>query len=135
MTIGDIGQKDRIAVLVGDDDVLVVVGVLDLVVGVDRVGARRAVEAAFRRVGIGVGDRRAQIVDVEAVGGERLQIGLDAHGRALSAIDGDEADAGELRNLLRDARVGEVFDLRISGIAFDVMASVRTGASAGLTLA
>ena len=109
---GDVGQMHRRAVAVGHDDVLVVVGALQLIVGVDRVGLRRAVEAALGRVGVGVGDRGAQIVDVEAVGRERLQIGLHAHGRPLAAGDADQADAGELRDLLRDARVGEVLDLR-----------------------
>ena len=43
----DVAQPDRRAVLVGDDQVRVVVGGLELVVGVDRGGARRAVEAAL----------------------------------------------------------------------------------------
>ncbi len=99
----DVRQPHRRAVPVGDDQVAIFVGALELVVGIDRVGARRPVEIALRRVDVGVGDRRAQIVDVEAVGGERARIGLDAHRRPLPAADADEADAGQLRDLLRRA--------------------------------
>ena len=42
-------------------------------------------------------------------------------------------DAGQLRQLLRDARVDEVVH-RGSGTVFDVTASVSTGVSAGFTL-
>src|SRR6202012_4412946 len=38
-------------------------------------------------------------------------IGLDAHGGLLAAGDGDETDAGELRDLLREDGVGEIFNL------------------------
>ena len=54
----------------------------------------------------------AQIVDVEAVCRERLKIGDDAHGGALAARQADQTDAGQLRYFLRQARVGQIFDLR-----------------------
>ena len=85
---------------------------LQLVVGVDRRRARRAVEAALGLIGVGVGDRRAHVVEREPVRGERLRIHLDAHGGPLAAADADEAHAGELRDLLRDPRVGEILELR-----------------------
>src|SRR5712671_4082732 len=72
----------RTAVAVGDDKVLVIGGFSELVVGVDRVLAGRPVEIALRRVDIGVVDRGAQVIDVDAIGGELAQIGLDAHRRA-----------------------------------------------------
>ncbi len=106
-----IGEMHRRAVLVGDHQVPVIVGALQLVIGVDGVGARRSVEIALGRVDVGVGDGGAEIVDVEAVGGERTRIGLDAHRRPLAAIDADEPDAGQLRDLLRQPRIGEVLDL------------------------
>jgi hypothetical protein len=105
-------QAHRRAILVGDHQVLVVVGALELVVGVDRVGARRPVEIALGRIDIGVGDGGAEIVDVEAERGELAGVGLDTHGRALAAADADQSDAGELRDLLCQARIGEVLDLR-----------------------
>jgi hypothetical protein len=86
--------------VVGDDDIGVVGGRAELVVGIDRVGAGRAVEIALGRVDVRVADRRAQIVDVEAIGGERPRVGADPHRRPLAAIDRDEADARQLRDLL-----------------------------------
>jgi hypothetical protein len=63
-------------------------------VGVDGVGARRPVEIALRRVDVGVGDGGAQIVDVEAIGGERRRIGTDANAGLLAAFQADQPDAG-----------------------------------------
>ena len=110
--VADIAEPDRRAVLVGDDQRFVVAGVADLVVGVDGVGAHRAVEIALRRVDVGVAERGAQIVDVQPVGGELADIGADPHRRPLAAADADEADAGKLRDLLRQAGVDEILDLR-----------------------
>src|SRR5690606_11602205 len=67
--VGDVGQPDRRAVPVGDDDGLVFGGRAQLVVGVDRVGARRTVEAALGLVDVGVADGGADVFDVQAVGG------------------------------------------------------------------
>src|SRR5713226_7235768 len=89
----------RRTVLIGDDEAAVLRRALQLVVGVDRVGARGAVEIAFRRVDVGGADGGAQIVEVEAVGGEGARVGLDAHRRTLAAADADEADARKLRDL------------------------------------
>ncbi len=52
--IGDISDEDRRAVAVGDDDVRVVLGVGDLVVGVDLVVLARAVEVALGGVDAGL---------------------------------------------------------------------------------
>ena len=69
--VGDVGQMHRRAVLVGDDDVAIRVGRLELIVRVDRVRARRPVEAALGAVDVGVADRGAQILQAHAVRGER----------------------------------------------------------------
>ena len=94
---GDVGEQHRRAVAVGDDRFEIVAGIADLVVGVDGERLRRAVEIALRRIDVEVGDGRAQVVEVEAVGGERERIGVDAHRRALAAGDRHQADAGKLR--------------------------------------
>jgi len=39
--------------------------------------------------------------------------GADAHRRTLPAAETDEADAGQLRDFLREPRFGKVFDLRL----------------------
>src|SRR6185436_20991518 len=83
----------------------------ELVVGGDGVELARPVEAALGLVHVGRGDGGADVFDGEAVGGERGRVHLHAHGRLLAAADADEADAGELRDLLGEARVREVLDL------------------------
>jgi len=64
------------SIAVGDNDVVVVLGALQLVVGIDRVGLRRAVETALGCVAVRVRDRGAKVVDVEAIGGERARVTL-----------------------------------------------------------
>ena len=66
LDLRDIGEPDRRAVAVGDDRFRVIVRVADLIVGVDRRGLRRPVEISLRRVDVEVGDRGAQIVEVDA---------------------------------------------------------------------
>ena len=68
--IGDIFDEDRRAVAVGDDDILVVVGVGDLVVGVDLVVLARAIEVALGGVDAGLRQSRAHILHVQAVRGK-----------------------------------------------------------------
>ncbi len=109
--IADIAEPDRRTVLVGDDQRFVIARIPDLVVGVDGVGAHRAVEIALRRVDIGIAKRGAQVVDVEPVGRELADIGADAHCRPLAAADADKPDTGKLGDLLREAGVDEVLHL------------------------
>src|SRR6185295_13881224 len=101
---GDVGQLHRRAVAVGDDERAVVVAGQELVVGGDRVRQARAVEVALGLVDVGGGDRGADVVEVQTVGREQGGIGLDAHRRLLPAADAHQADAGQLRDLLRQPR-------------------------------
>jgi hypothetical protein len=99
------------AVLVADDQVGIVVDAQQLVVGVDRVAAGRAVEAALGAVGVGGADRALHIGQGDAVAGHGLGVGLDADGRALAAADSDQAHAGDLADLLGQAGVDQVLHL------------------------
>src|SRR6185369_11774368 len=65
--LGDVAQADRCAIAPGHDQLAILGGRFELVVGVQRRGARRAVEAAFRRIDVGAADRRPQILEIEAV--------------------------------------------------------------------
>ena len=67
--VADVAEPDRRAILVCDDQRLVVAGVPDLIVGIDRIAAHRPVEVSLGRVHVGVAERGAQVVDVEFVGG------------------------------------------------------------------
>ena len=109
--IGHVREPDRIAVAVGDDGVGVLRGAFELVVGIDRRGLGRAVEISLRRIDVEVADGGADVVDIEAVGGQRLRIELDAHRRPMAAADGDQADAGQLRYLLRQPGLAQVFQV------------------------
>ena len=84
---------------------------VELVVGGDRVVLPRAVDVALRLVDVGGDERAAHVLEAEARAGERLRIDLHAHRGLLPAVERDEADAGDLRDLLREDRVGEVVDL------------------------
>jgi hypothetical protein len=65
--LADILDHHRIAVAIGDDQVGVFAGVLNLVVVVDRAGAGRPIEIALGLVGVLIAERGANIVDVQAV--------------------------------------------------------------------
>ena len=53
----------------------------------------------------------ADIVDLQAAGGDLARIDLDAHRRLLLAADGDQAHPVDARDLLRQDDVGVVVDL------------------------
>ena len=97
----DVTDADRRTVSVGDHEIGVIVRVQQLVVGVQRKGLARAVERAFRQVDIGLAERRADVLEIDAARGKRLRIELHPHGGLLLAADADEADARYLRNLLQ----------------------------------
>ena len=100
----DVRKAHRRAVAKCDDDLPVILDALQLIIGVDRVGARLSLETSFRRVDIGAADRRAQVVDVDAVSRRGVGIDLDPDRWPLSAADLDESDAGRLaKSSARDA--------------------------------
>ena len=55
---------------VGDNDIFILVGRADLIVGVDLIVLARPVEVALGGVDAGLGQRRAHILHVQAVGGK-----------------------------------------------------------------
>ena len=69
--VGHVGQPHRRAVAVGDDERPVVGARQQLVVGVDLVSLARAVEVALGLVDVGRDERGAQVLQVQAVGGQR----------------------------------------------------------------
>ena len=104
----DIAYADRRAVAIGDDQIGVLLGLEQLIVGIERVGLARAVERAFREIDIRLAEHRAHILEVDAASRQRLRIDLYADGRLLLPADADEADAGYLRDFLQQdiLRVG-----------------------------
>ena len=111
-TLATSRKSYRVAVFVAQNEVAIFLGALQLIVVVDRGVLRRPVEIAFRRVGIVVGDVGADVVDGDAIGGQGAWVDLHAHRGAHAAGEADQAHATQLRQLLRDAHIGEIFHLR-----------------------
>ncbi len=99
--LADVAYPHRRTVAVGKDKGVVVAGLEQLIVGVERVGLPRTVERAFRQVDIGLADDVADILEADTARGQRLGIDLNANCRLLLAADPDKPDAGYLRDLLQ----------------------------------
>ena len=98
--MADVADAHGRAVLVGDDGVVPWLRDEQLIVVVDREGACRAVDAAFRTVRRDVGDRCAQVFEADAHRGKLLGIDLDADRRLLLSEDVDLGDPGDLADVL-----------------------------------
>ena len=110
-TFGDVAQAHGRAVRVRDDERLEALGLVELVVGRERVVLPRAVDVALGLVDVGGDERAAHVFEREPRAAEGDGVDLHAHRGLLPAVDGDEADAGDLGDLLREDRVGVVVDL------------------------
>ncbi len=82
---GHVAHAQRRAVLVGDDQVAVGVGGVQLVVGVQGRGTGRAVEAALGAVEVVAGHRAAQVLQAQPGRRQRRRVGAHPHRRALAA--------------------------------------------------
>ena len=105
-------QHHRRAVVIGDDDWLVILAGQELIVGVDLISLLRPVEIALGLVDAGRLQRGAHVLQIDTVGRKRRGVRLNAHGRLLAAADADQSHARQLRNLLRQPRVRQILDLR-----------------------
>ena len=88
---------------------------------------------AFRLVDVGRGQRRPQIFQAHAVGGQRRGIRPDPHRRLLSAADETSPTPGSWEIFCASA-VSARSSTFESGNVSEVSASVRMGESAGFTL-
>ena len=102
--------RKRTAIAISDDDVVPVLGLGELVVGVDRVGALRPVDIALGAVDRGDRDLAAHVLQRQALGDEFRRVDLDADGGLLLAADEDLRDARELADLLGELGVDGVAD-------------------------
>ena len=85
--VGDVGEAHRRAVRVGEDQRPEAVGLVELIVGRERVVLARAVEVALGLVDVGGDERAAHVLEGEARAGERRGIDLHAHRGLLAAVD------------------------------------------------
>ena len=79
-----VGQHHRRTVAVGDDNVPIIVAGDQLIVGVDLVILARPIEIPFGGVHAGLRQRRAQVFQVDAVGGQRRRDWLECGPRAFA---------------------------------------------------
>ena len=113
--MADVADTDGAAVAIGDDDVVPGLGLGELVVGIDGVGAGVAVEGAL---GIVDGDTEsggAHVLQRQALGDQLGGIDLDTDRRRLLSTDADLADTGDMADLLRELGVGLVVDTCVIG--------------------
>jgi len=103
--------------VIAGDDGFVVAGFEYLIVVVDEPAMLAVLKTAFRAIGIGAGERGAYGFEADAVGAELHGIEFNAHGWAGAAADEDLAYAFDLRDLLRQDRIGYVVHL---GLGFDI---------------
>jgi hypothetical protein len=106
--VGDVGDADRRAIPPGEHHRTIRRARAQLIVGRNRGRLARAVEAALCLIHVRGGERRPQILEAQASGGERGGIGPHANRRLLPAVEGHHADAGQLRDLLREPGVGKI---------------------------
>ena len=99
-----VGQPDRRAVAIGDDERPVIGRAARLVVGIKLVVAAALFDRAFRGVGISRSKRRPHILEADAVFGQRLGIELDPHSRQRRAADEHLTDPIKLRQTLLQDR-------------------------------
>ena len=104
----DIGYPDRSAVAPGDDLVVPVLRLQDLIVGLQGEGTRLAVQGALGLVDAHIGECGAHVLQIETIGRELRRIELDANRRVLLAADTDQPDTRHLRELLRQDALGVV---------------------------
>jgi len=79
---------------------------------------------------------RCAVFETQPVGSQRSRVHLNSHCRLLSAADGDQSHARQLRDdFLRQGRVSARSSTLDSGRVSEVMASVRIGASGRIHLA
>ena len=108
--LADVAYPQRTAIAVGDDHVIPILGLQQLVVGVDRVGLGNAVDIAFGTVDRRIGDDVADVLQREAFGDQFGRIDLNPDRRLLLAADDDLGDAGNHADLLRELGVHRIAD-------------------------
>ncbi len=107
----DVCQPDRGAIAIGNDDVAISLSSEELSVRRDRVGAVLSVEITLGPGSIGLGDCVSHLLETETESRDRDRVDLDAHGTPLLALDGDQPDAFDPRQLLDQPSLGDIVQL------------------------
>jgi hypothetical protein len=111
---GEVGEAHGRAVAVGDHERAVLFGIAGLVVGVELISLAAELDVAFGRVGVGGSERRAYVLEADAVFEEGVRVELDAHRRQRAAADRHLADALDLGQLLLHHGRGGIIELALA---------------------
>ena len=131
--LADVANPQRAAVAIGDDDVVPVLRRGQLVVGVDRVGARLAVDIALRASTVVIAIwARTSSIDRPFATSFAGSIWIRTAGFCWPPMR-DLRHAGDLADLLRKLGIDASLTV-VSGSVSEVADSSRIGESAGLTL-
>ncbi len=108
---GDIVQKDRRVVAVGDDEIPVIRRYRRLIVGSDLELLVALLDVALGAVGVGGRHCRPHVFHANAVTVQFIRFELDADGGQCGAAQRDLTDAADLGQLLLNHRTGTVVEL------------------------
>src|SRR5262249_26875834 len=109
---GDVRQTHRRTLAVGDDELLVISARHELIVCADRINLLLTLEVTFGLVHVRSSKRGSNVFQSEAICRKRSRVDAYPDPGLLSAADAHESHTGQLRNLLIQRRVCEVFDSR-----------------------
>ena len=98
--LADVAYPHRRPVAIGDDDVIPVLGLSELVVVLNCEGLLRTDERAFGAVDRRNADLRADVLELHALLDELCRIDLDANGGRLLTAHADERDTRDLAEVL-----------------------------------
>ena len=106
--VGNIGQINRCAAFVGDDDGTILGSRLQLIICIDCVRASGAIETSLGLIDVGGTDGGAYLVEADAGRGQCFRVDLHPHRGTLATRKRHQPDAWYLRYFLRNARVHQV---------------------------
>ena len=109
--LADVAHAHRRPVAIGDDDVVPVLGLGQLVVVLDGEGLLRTDERALGAVDRRNADLRPHVLELHPLLDELRRIDLDAYGGRLLAADAHEGDARDLTEVLGEDVFGGVVDV------------------------
>ena len=109
--LADVAHAHRRPVAIGDDDVVPVLGLGQLVVVLDGEGLLRTDERALGAVDRRNADLRAHVLELQPLLDQLCGIDLNAYGGRLLAADAHEGDARDLAEVLGEDVFGGVVDV------------------------
>ena len=109
--VGDVGETNRSAIAVGNDEGRIIGGPGRLIVGVNLEMPFAVLDRAFRAVGVGGGERRAHVLKADAIFGQGVRVELDAHRGQGTPENENLTDAIKLGKPLLEDIAGEIIHL------------------------